>query len=617
MNINHKQKSIEKLLKKSAKSVFMAFLAFFAVVAGIQAGNLWYKLDIHVIDNIDPNSFKNIISFSIPIVETVYNSGKSSVSFSGEVKELFTRVFGIDLDTPASIFNAQSPIFRSYYRIRTMREQGMDDNALSGNKTALDMGNSDGGTGDGSGSSGTGSGSGTDSTGGGSSGDGVDSGNGGSGTGNGNSGSNTGRDSNDGGTSSQNSDGSMGNGSGDGGTGNENNGSGTGSGSGGTGTGGSTGSGNNGSGTDGGSGSTGSGNNGSGSGNNGNGKGSDGANKDQNGNGLYVGELDGTPESSMSFGTEYAVGQNSDMIGQSNNGTGQTNSSTGQQNQGSQGSQQQTGNTGGNNQLALGGQPISSVSYEIEDDKEGEEKETVELDKIQIKNYTKHKIDIAKLLKEPLKINLSKKGPKVLIYHTHTTESYVLKEADLGKKDVPSFNSNPKYNVVRVGEELARNLEKYGIDTLHNGTVHDKVHDAAYGASINTLQSYKKSYPSIQVYIDIHRDAVDESKPKLRMTKEINGKNCAQIMFVVGADGMLPHPEWKENLKFVLKLQQKLGEKYPGLAKPVRIVAKRYNQQISNNAILIEVGGDGNLLSECIESTKYLAEVLNDVMKGE
>jgi stage II sporulation protein P len=180
---------------------------------------------------------------------------------------------------------------------------------------------------------------------------------------------------------------------------------------------------------------------------------------------------------------------------------------------------------------------------------------------------------------------------------------------------MPSFNSNPRYNVVRVGEELARHLRKYGIETLHNGTVHDKVRDAAYSVSIETLNSYKKSYPSIQVYIDVHRDAARSDKPKLRLTKEINGKKCAQIMFVVAAEGTLPHPKWQENLSFVLKLQQKLNEKYPGLARPVWIVEARYNQHISTQSILVEVGGDGNLLSECLESTKYLAEVLNEVLE--
>lgn len=260
-------------------------------------------------------------------------------------------------------------------------------------------------------------------------------------------------------------------------------------------------------------------------------------------------------------------------------------------------------------------QPISSIAYEAEDDEE-DDSDLVAVDKMVVRNFTKHKIDIAGLLQQTIKFNFSKKGPKVLIYHTHTTESYILKEADLGKKSAASFNSNPKYNVVRVGEELARNLKKYGIDTLHNGTVHDKKHDAAYGASLNTLQSYIKSYPSIKVFIDIHRDALESSKPKLRVVKKINGKNAAQIMFVMGSNELLPNAHWEENLKFALKVQQKLNEKYPGLARPVWIVGKRYNQQVSNQAVLIEVGGDGNLLSECLESTKYLAEALNDVMMG-
>lgn len=87
-------------------------------------------------------------------------------------------------------------------------------------------------------------------------------------------------------------------------------------------------------------------------------------------------------------------------------------------------------------------------------------------------------------------------------------------------------------------------------------------------------------------------------------------------MFVMGTNDMLPHPKWEENLKFALKVEQRLNEKYPGLARPVWIVGKRYNQQVSNQAVLIEVGGDGNLLSECTESMKYLAEALNDVIKG-
>lgn len=261
-------------------------------------------------------------------------------------------------------------------------------------------------------------------------------------------------------------------------------------------------------------------------------------------------------------------------------------------------------------------QPVSSITY-VEDEKheQKDKGDVVSHEKIVVQNYTNFKIDIEKLLKEPLNIKFDKKGPKVLVYHTHTSESYVPKASDLDKKAIPSFSSDTRYSVVRVGEELTKNLKKYGIDVLHNGTVHDTVRDAAYGVAIKTLEKYKKSYPSVKVYLDIHRDAASDTK-KLRLTKKINGKDAAQIMFVVGTNGNLPHPDWQENLKFALKLQQKLNDKYPGLARPIWISKNRYNQHVSDEAIIIEVGGDGNLISECLESTKYLAEALNEVMMG-
>lgn len=512
MDIKQKQKVNNKRLDKLSNAFIVFLVSTLAIILGVQCGNIWYKLDVNIVAKIDSESFKNMVKTSLPIMESVYNSGKSSVSFSGEVKDLFAKVFNFDLDSPATILNAQSPLFMNFQNIGN--KSLLAQNNAGGEQSGIDQ----------QGSNNAGPGGNTNTTGATEPGSGQGTGNG-QDTGNGND---TGDDTGDGaGTGAGTGDGT-GAGSGQGA------GAGTGSGTG------------NGDSTD-----------------NGDGKGS--------------GTGEGTSD-----------GQNSSKPGQAT----------------------QPGES--NSQQVTNSQPISSIAFEEDEDENEEDSKLVALDKIVLRNFTNFKIDIDGLLKKPLNLNLSKKGPKVLIYHTHTTESYVLKESDLGKKDVPSYNSNPRYNVVRVGEELTRNLKKKGIETLHNGTVHKN-----YSASIGTLKSYKKSHSSIQVFIDLHRDAVGDEKPKLRMVKKINGKNAAQIMFVVGADGTLPHPEWKENLKFVLKLQQKLNEKYPGLAKPVWIVAKRYNQQVSNQAILIEVGGDGNLLSECLESTKYLAEALDEVMSGE
>lgn len=480
MNDKHSQKITDKPYFKLLMVPLIALVTFLAVMTGIKAGDFLFKLDVNLVKSIDSETFRDTIKFSLPIIENVYNNGKSSTSFAGEVKNLFARVFEIDLDSPMTILNVQSPLFMSYYNNGYKSLLALDGNGQQSEaeKTPGTTGSSD----------------------------------------------------------------------------------------------------------------------------------ADGIKPDT---GAEAG-MDGTGEGADGAGAG---------TGNTDTGTGGTGAGTDKTGTGQDSSSGKSGKTGivpsaPKNSDPMDLQPISSITYEPEGEEENDNSNTVALDKVAIQNFTEHKIDIVKLLKEPLNLKFDKKGPKVLVYHTHTTESYVLKAQDLGKKGIASFNTNPKYNVVRVGEELSRNLNKYGIETLHNATVHDKVRDAAYGVAINTLKSYKLSYPSIKVFIDIHRDGLDASKPKLRMVKKINGKNAAQIMFVMGTDDMLPFPQWEENLKFALKIEQKLNEKYPGLARPVWLVKKRYNQQVSNQAVLIEVGGDGNLLSECTESMKYLAEALSDVMKG-
>jgi stage II sporulation protein P len=237
---------------------------------------------------------------------------------------------------------------------------------------------------------------------------------------------------------------------------------------------------------------------------------------------------------------------------------------------------------------------------------------------IKIINETKYKINVESLLKEPLKLNFDKKGPKLLIYHTHTTESYILNPADIGKSNIPSNNEDPKYNVVRVGEELSQIMKKnYNIDTVHNGTIHDlPVYNNSYNNAYVTVTSILKGYPSIAVVFDIHRDAIEGNK-KLRLTTRIDGKEVAQIAFVVATGEIgLEHPNWRENLKLALKIQEILNSKYPGLMRPIYISKYRYNQHVNNGALIIEVGGNGNTLDEAVESMKYFAEAVNEVINN-
>lgn len=262
--------------------------------------------------------------------------------------------------------------------------------------------------------------------------------------------------------------------------------------------------------------------------------------------------------------------------------------------------------------------PTSSITYNINEfDRKGvpEGTTTVTAEKIAVNSHEiNYEIDIDKLLNEPLNIDFDKKGPKVLIYHTHTTEGFIKELNELDKSGIPSRTTDNRYNVVRVGEELAQTLrKKYGIEVIHNATVHNQPSDTgAYGRSLNTAANILKSYPSIKVVLDLHRDGLDDKK--LRVATKINDKDVAKIMFVVGTDTTgLEHPQWRENLKFAIKLQQKLNEKYPGITRPIYMSYNRYNQHLVNGSLIVEIGGDGNTINECLESTKYLAEVINEV----
>lgn len=255
----------------------------------------------------------------------------------------------------------------------------------------------------------------------------------------------------------------------------------------------------------------------------------------------------------------------------------------------------------------------SSISFEGDiEDYEKENNPVISNGKINVINQTNYSIDINKLLSEPLKLNTSKKGPQILVYHTHTTESFLKSIDEYTMKNIASRSSNNNYNVVKVGDALINNFKKYNINVLHNSTIHDLDYNSSYVKSLKTLTDYVDKYPSLKMTIDLHRDALGEGK--LRVVKKINGKNVAQIMFVIGTDSKLSNPKWKENLKLAIKVQERLNEICPGLAKPIYISKNRYNQHLTNGSVIVEIGGDGNVIDECVRSTSYLAQAINDVI---
>ena len=171
------------------------------------------------------------------------------------------------------------------------------------------------------------------------------------------------------------------------------------------------------------------------------------------------------------------------------------------------------------------------------------------------------------------------------------------------------------YSVARVGTELTNYLREKGFNVTHNTTYHDyPAYSGSYARSLNTLEGLLEG-ENTQLVFDLHRDAVGSSN-EYAPTIKINDNYVAQIMFVIGTNGGgLEHPNWVQNLKMAVKIQEKANEMYPGLFRPIIIRNSRYNQHLTNGSSIIEVGATGNTMEQCILSMQCLSNVLAEICK--
>ena len=134
-----------------------------------------------------------------------------------------------------------------------------------------------------------------------------------------------------------------------------------------------------------------------------------------------------------------------------------------------------------------------------------------------------------------------------------------------------------------------------------------------------TIEGYLAEYPTIQMVLDIHRDAAEDADGNpVALTAEIGSEACAALMLVVGTDeGGLSHPDWQENLANALKLQARLNRAAPGLCRSLDLRTERFNQHETPGSLLIEVGSTGNTLAEALRSARILAEALIMEIRGE
>ncbi len=238
---------------------------------------------------------------------------------------------------------------------------------------------------------------------------------------------------------------------------------------------------------------------------------------------------------------------------------------------------------------------------------------------IWVKNDSTKGIDLKWLLSAKLPFKLTGNGPHVLIVHTHGSESYLPQGRDTYTLTDVERTSDKKYNVIRVGDELEAVLKAEGISVIHDRNIYDSPsYNGSYTRALESIGAHLKKNPSIKVVIDVHRDAMTANDgTKYRTVTEVNGQRVAQLMLVMSTgESGLPHPDWAENLKLAVKVQNTMAIKYPGIMRPINLRKERFNMHATKGSMLVEVGTSANSLSEAIASVKLLGKELAGILKS-
>lgn len=232
-----------------------------------------------------------------------------------------------------------------------------------------------------------------------------------------------------------------------------------------------------------------------------------------------------------------------------------------------------------------------------------------------------YQLNIENLLNQKAELeikDLSK--PTILIYHSHTTESYTLLDEGCYRESSSFRSKDNARNMARVGDEICKVLESKGFNVIHDKEIHDLSYNDSYDSSRKTMLSYLEKYPSIEITIDVHRDSITyKNKTKVKPTIEINGKKSARMMIISGCEyGRVKNfPDWESNLKFSTAVTNKINTMYPNLMRPIMFSERKYNMDLTKNSFLLEVGTDANTLDEACYAGRLFANALGDLLLEE
>jgi len=236
-----------------------------------------------------------------------------------------------------------------------------------------------------------------------------------------------------------------------------------------------------------------------------------------------------------------------------------------------------------------------------------------------IRNYTSFtQAELLSILDTPTPItDTGTDEPQVLIYHTHATESYCPYDADIYDTRYNWRSTDVTDNMVSVGKIITDTLRSRGIAVIHDTYLHDyPSYNGSYSSSYNSIVKYLEQYPSISVVLDVHRDAIERDNALIvKPVTEYEGEKYAQIMVISNCDdgsGLIPN--WRENLRFAAAFTDCMEQIVPSITRPILFSHRKYNQQLSTGALLLEFGSHANTLDEAKRSAVVVGNALADLM---
>lgn len=241
----------------------------------------------------------------------------------------------------------------------------------------------------------------------------------------------------------------------------------------------------------------------------------------------------------------------------------------------------------------------------VEDNTSNIEKDIFEVKNITNYEYRNIYYNKKEVKKNDIPVSSTKKEPIVYIYNTHQSEKYTLNNSE-------PYNIIP--TVMTTSYMLKEKLSEYNIESIVEESSVNEVlkknnwkYASSYKVTRTFLEKAKKEYPSLKFYIDVHRDSVKRSIT----TKEINNVSYARVMFLLG----LENENYEKNSKVIEYLNNEIEKKYPGLSRGIYKkkgpgVNGVYNQDFSENCILIEFGGSYNTIDEVYNTVEAIGQIL-------